>query len=177
MRRVGMDVTAVQRAVNLALQVGIVHQGTPVEVCQLGIYVVYNFRLGRTASEWYDTHPVLKDYMGREVAMDEKVFERHTTKGYAKARVPLLGCIGDVLSSPDEVWLNDYTDEFKNLNFIKFYEGKVINVICEVTENLEYRVTTWFEIVQTPNIKEKSRSSRRIDPRWRYRRGLLIKKS
>lgn len=130
-----------------------------------------------TASEWYDTHPVLKDYMGREVAMDEKVFERHTTKGYAKARVPLLGCIGDVLSSPDEVWLNDYTDEFKNLNFIKFYEGKVINVICEVTENLEYRVTTWFEIVQTPNIKEKSRSSRRIDPRWRYRRGLLIKKS
>ena len=54
-----------------------------------------------TASEWYDTHPVLKDYMGREVAMDEKVFERHTTKGYAKARVPLLGCIGDVLSSPD----------------------------------------------------------------------------
>lgn len=115
--------------------------------------------------------------MGREVVVDEEVFATHTSKKYAKTRVPLLECIGDVLSSPDEVWLNDYTDEFKNLNFIKFYEGKVINVICEVTENLEYRVTTWFEIVQTPNIKEKSRSSRRIDPRWRYRRGLLIKKS
>ena len=131
-----------------------------------------------TASEWYDTHPVLKDYMGREVAMDEKVFERHTTKGYAKARVPLLGCIGDVLSSPDEVWLNDYTDEFKNLNFIKFYEGKVINVICEVTEDLEYRITTWFEIVQNPKLEKKvTPSRRRADPRWKYRRGLLIKKS
>ena len=131
-----------------------------------------------TASEWYDTHHALKDYMGREVAMDEKVFERHTTKGYAKARVPLLGCIGDVLSSPDEVWLNDYTDEFRNLNFIKFYEGKVINVICEVTEDLEYRITTWFEIVQNPKLEKKvTPSRRRADPRWKYRRGLLIKKS
>lgn len=131
-----------------------------------------------TASEWYDTHRTLKDYMGREVMMDEKVFATHTSKKYAKTRVPLLGCIGDVLSSPDEVWLNDYTDEFKNLNFIKFYEGKVINVICEVTEDLEYRITTWFEIVQNPKLEKKvTPSRRRADPRWKYRRGLLIKKS
>lgn len=177
MRRVGMDVAAVQRAVDLALQVGIVHLGTPVEVGQLGVYVVYDLRLGRMASEWYDTHTVLKDYMGREVVVDEEVFATHTSKKYARTRVPLLEYIGDVLAYPDEMWLNDYVDEFKNLNFIKFYDGKVIDVICEVTENLEYRVTTWFEIVQTPKIREKSRSSRRIDPRWRYRRGLLIKKS
>ena len=131
-----------------------------------------------TADEWYRTHNTLKDYMGREVVMDEKVFRTHTSNKYARARVPLLGCIGDVLSSPDEVWLNDYTDEFKNLNFIKFYEGKVINVICEVTEDLEYRITTWFEIVQNPKLEKKvTPSRRRADPRWKYRRGLLIKKS
>ena len=130
-----------------------------------------------TAAEWYDTHKMLRDYKGREVVMDEKVFRTHTTGNYEKTRVPLLACIEEVLKNPDEVWLNDYLKQFRNMNFIKFYDGKVINVICEVDENLEYRITTWFEIVQSPNLKQKTRSSRHIDPRWRYRRGLLIKKS
>lgn len=130
-----------------------------------------------SAAEWYDAHKTLRDYKGREVVMDEKVFRRHTTETYEKVRVPLLTCIEEVLKNPDEVWLNDYQKLFRNLNFIKFYQGKVINVICEVDENLEYRITTWFEIVQSPNLKQKTRSSRHIDPRWRYRRGLLIKKS
>lgn len=130
-----------------------------------------------TAAEWYDTHKTLRDYKGREVVMDEKVFRRHTTETYEKMRVPLLACIEEVLKNPDEVWLNDYQKLFRNLNFIKFYQEKVINVICEVDENLEYRITTWFEIVQSPNLKQKTRSSHHIDPRWRYRRGLLIKKS
>lgn len=130
-----------------------------------------------TAAEWYDTHKTLRDYKGREVILDEKVFQMHTTGSYEKARVPLLACIEEVLRNPDEVWLNDYQKLFRNMNFIKFYDGKVINVICEVDENLEYRIMTWFEIIQTPNLKQKTRNSRRIDPRWRYRRGLLIKKS
>ena len=130
-----------------------------------------------SAAGWYDAHKAMRDYKGREVVLDEKVFRTHTTGSYEKARVPLLACIEEVLKNPDEVWLNDYQKIFKNLNFIKFYDGKVIDVICEVDENLEYRITTWFEIIQTPNLKHKRRSSRHIDPRWRYRRGLLIKKS
>lgn len=126
---------------------------------------------------WLSSHKVLEDYMGRKVIMDDKVFSRHTTKKYIATRVPLLGCIADVLKDPDEVWLNNYTDSFKNLNFIKFYQNKAINVICEVDEGTVYRVTTWFEIHPQPNLKEKGRGSRHIDPRWRYRRGLLIKKS
>lgn len=133
---------------------------------------------GGTAEKWYTDHKVLKDYLGRDVVMDEKVFERHTTKGYQKARVPLLACIEEVLSDPDEVWLNDYIKGFSNLNFIKFYDGKVINVICEVTEDLEYKITTWFEIMQRPKLERKViPSERRADPRWKYRRGLLIKKA
>lgn len=130
-----------------------------------------------SAAEWYEAHKTLHDYKGREVVMDEKVFRTHTTGNYEKVRVPLLACVEEVLKNPDEVWLNDYHRPFRNMNFIKFYDGKVIDVICEVDENLEYRITTWFEIVQTPNLKQKTRSSRHIDPRWRYRRGLLIKKS
>lgn len=130
-----------------------------------------------TAAEWYDAHKTLRDYKGREVVMDEEVFQMHTTGSYEKMRVPLLACIEDVLKNPDEVWLNDYVRRFRNLNFIKFYDGKVIDVICEVDENLEYRITTWFEIIQTPKKPEQGRLMRRSDPRWKYRRGLLIKKS
>lgn len=126
--------------------------------------------------EWYKTHKLFEDYKGRKVVLTEDVFVKHTTKKYTDTRVPLVNCITDVLKSPDEIWINDYQKEFKNFNFIKFYEGKVINVICEVKDGSVYQVNTWFEIVQTPNIRQKGRVSRKIDPRWRYRRGLLIKK-
>ncbi len=128
-------------------------------------------------SSWLSANHVLTDYMGRRVLMDDKVFSTHTSKKYIKTRVPLLGCIADVLANPDEVWLNDYTGSFRNLNFIKFYEERAVNVICEVDEGTVYRITTWFEICSDPKIKDKGRGSRHIDPRWRYRRGLLIKKS
>lgn len=126
--------------------------------------------------DWIASHQILVDYKGRKLQLTEKVFEKHTTKKYEASRVPLIGCIEDVLKNPDEVWLNNYQQEFKNLNFIKFYENKAIVVICEVKDGTTYQVNTWFEIEQDPNIKEHGRGSRKIDPRWRYRRGLLIKK-
>ena len=127
-------------------------------------------------NQWRDSHQVMDDYKGRKVQLTEEVFKRHTTKKYEEARVPLVECIPDVLKNPDEVWINDYQKKFDNLNFIKFYEDKVINVVCEVKNGTLYQVTTWFEIEQNANIKVKGRRSRKIDPRWRYRRGLLIKK-
>lgn len=129
------------------------------------------------AKEWYKSHQVFEDYKGRNVQLLPGVFEKHTTKKYEPTRVPLLGCIQDVLKSPDEIWLNDYQTEFRNLNFIKFYEGRVIVVICEVKGGNLYQVTTWFEIEKAATLKEGGRQSRKIDPRWRYRRGLLIKKA
>lgn len=133
-----------------------------------------------TAEAWYAEHPILEDYKGRRVVVDKTVFASHTTGSHAM-RVALLEALPDVLKNPDEVWLNDYMDQFKNLNFIRFYNGKVINVICEVTEQLEYRVTTWFEIPTNPKInrsalKKAQKNPRVKDPRWKYRRGLLIKK-
>lgn len=130
------------------------------------------------AGDWFTNHRLIKDYKGREVELTEKVFTRHTSGKYTKTRVPLLDCIPEILSNPDEIWINDYVKpkDFRNMNFIKFYAGKVINVVCDVTEAKTYRIATWFEIEPNARIAEKTKKSRRIDPRWRYRRGLLIKK-
>ena len=133
-------------------------------------------------AKWFEIHKTLKDYLGRQVVMPEKVFKRHIKGHYAneiERRPQLLGCIEEVLSSPDEVWLNDYAkeDDFRNLCFIKFYKEKVINVVCEITDDLEYNITTWFEIKQKPKQKQHNFTERKKDTRWRYRRGLLIKKS
>lgn len=132
--------------------------------------------------QWFEIHKTLKDYLGRQVVMPEKVFKKHTKGKYTndfERRPQLLGCVEEVLSSPDEVWLNDYTteDDFRNLCFIKFYKGKVINVVCEITDNLEYNIATWFEIKQKSKKTQHNYTERIKDTRWRYRRGLLIKKS
>lgn len=128
--------------------------------------------------DWFAEHRLIKDYKGREVELTESVFNKHTTGKYTNVRIPLLDCIPDVLAHPDEIWINDYVKpkDFRNMNFIKFYAGKAINVVCEIKNGTVYQVATWFEIEQNPRIKEVSKKSRRIDPRWRYRRGLLVKK-
>lgn len=127
---------------------------------------------------WFDEHKLMEDYKGRKVVLTESVFKKHTSGKYTDVRVPLLDCMADVLAHPDEVWINDYIKggEFRNLNFIRFYNNRVINVVCEVKNGTVYQVSTWFEIEQNPKIKEVTKKSRKIDPRWRYRRGLLIKK-
>lgn len=128
--------------------------------------------------DWFAEHRLIKDYKGREVELTESVFNKHTTGKYTDVRISLLDCIPDVLAHPDEIWINDYVKpkDFRNMNFIKFYAGKAINVVCEIKNGTVYQVATWFEIEQNPRIKEVSKKSRRIDPRWRYRRGLLVKK-
>ena len=133
-----------------------------------------------TAEAWYRQNSVIKDYKGRKVVIDKDVFTTHTTGSHAM-RVELLDAMIDVLKNPDEVWMNDYMGDFKNLNFIRFYKGRVIDVVCEVNELLEYRIMTWFEIRAYPKInrsalKKVQKSPRKKDPRWMYRRGLLIKK-
>lgn len=118
-----------------------------------------------TAKEWYEEHPTLTDYWGRNVEVSQVAFSKHTTPDYKeKGRVDLLEAIIDVIKNPSEVWINDYTKGDKtNINFIKFYQGKMINVVCRLN-NLKYSLATWYEVF----LSEKTRHQ--------YRRGLLIKK-
>ena len=118
-----------------------------------------------TATDWYEKHPILKDYFGRTIVIDKDEFITHTTKkSYIKqGRVKMLKAVEDILMHPDESWINKFKRELDNVNFIKYYKGKALNVICRL-KNLEYRVHTWFEIeIKSADIKE-------------YRSGLLIKK-
>lgn len=123
------------------------------------------------AADWLARNGKMKDFSGKTIDVSERMFKDHTTGSHA-ARVSLLNSVPDVLMHPDEVWLNNYQSKFNNLNYIKYYQGKCINVICGV-DGSSIRVNTWFEIEQNPRNKKLKRKD---DPRWRYRRGLLIKK-
>ena len=118
-----------------------------------------------TAKEWYASHPTLTDYWKRLIKVPQVAFSTHTPPDYEdKGRVDLLDAFIDAVSSPSEVWINDYKKGNKtNINFIKFYKGKMINVVCRLN-NLEYSIATWYEVF----LSEKTRH--------KYRRGLLVKK-
>ncbi|MCF0235604.1 MAG: DUF935 family protein [Bacteroidaceae bacterium] len=129
-----------------------------------------------TPEDWYATHQTLTDYNGRSVQFTPAVFKSHTTGKHAQ-RNPMLSCLQDVLSNPDEVWYMHEKRYGESISHIKFYEDKVINVILEIVDGHSYQVKTWFEINKTPNLRKKpSPSERANDPRWKYRRGLLLKK-
>ena len=89
----------------------------------------------------------------------------------------MRGCLTSVLAASHFEKLYNKSYFTPPLCFIKFYKEKVINVVCEITDKLEYNITTWFEIKQNSKIKQHNYSERIKDTRWRYRRGLLIKKS
>lgn len=117
-----------------------------------------------TAKEWHIEHRFLFDYLGRRILVPENVFNNHTNDGYTqKGRVKLLAAVIDTLRHPNEIWINDYKNKWGNINFIKYYNNKVITVLCR-SNNLEYSVSTWFDIF----ISQKTAN--------KYRRGLLVKK-
>lgn len=99
------------------------------------------------------------------------------TGGNGAERVSLLGCIPDILKNPDEVWINNYRGtDFNSYNYIRFFRGKAINVVCSIREGKTFSIDAWFEIEQHPKTADGKRLGKDEDPRWKYRRGLLIKK-
>lgn len=128
-------------------------------------------------TEWFAQNSRFKDFSGKTVELTTKTFSTHTTGKYAVTRVPLLGAIDNVLKSPDEVWLNNYDGKtFDCYNFVKFYQGKVLNVVCRIENGKTLGIKTWFEVEQQPTTKSGKKIDRDKDPRLKYRRGLLVKK-
>lgn len=126
---------------------------------------------------WFARNKRFEDFSGKTVELSERSFSTHTTGKYIVTRVPLLGSIGDVLKSPDEVWLNNYDSKnFECYNFVKFYRGKALNVVCHIENGKTLGIKTWFEIEQNPTTKSGKKPGRDKDPRLKYRRGLLVKR-
>lgn len=128
------------------------------------------------AAAWFAKNSRFMDFSGKTIGLTDKTFKTHTTGKYAPTRVPLLESIAEVLKTPDEVWLNNYDGKLFNCyNYLKFYRGKVLNVVCQI-ENGKIGIRSWFEIAQQPATKSGKKISRDKDPRLKYRRGLLVKK-
>ena len=128
------------------------------------------------AKEWFKTNSKdgfvsFKDYQNREVKLSEKTFDFHTTKKSYSDRAGYLDSIKEIIANPDEVWLNDYIKgKYDNFILIKYYKDNAIAVICRVNDGKIYEVNTWFRIAVESKVKDKLQN-----PRWMYRRGLLIK--
>lgn len=118
-----------------------------------------------TPEDWFEKNQILTDYAGRKIVISRQSFTKHTTgkKYLGQNRPDMLNAISEILKKPDEVWIKDHSQNSHDVNFIKYYKGKAMNVIC-IIEDLTYSISTWFEII----VNNKTRH--------RYRRGLLIKK-
>lgn len=124
-------------------------------------------------SEWFAKNGRMTDFSGKTVAMTAATLKGHTTGRNGAKQAALLGSLQDVLKNPDEVWLNDYKTAFNCYNYIKFYQGKAVNIVCSIHDGKTLEVDTWLEIGQGSPGEKLTKAT---DPRWRYRRGLLIKK-
>ena len=128
-------------------------------------------------AEWFAQNGRFTDFSGKTIELSERTFKTHTTGKYTAARVPLLDVIAEVLRQPDEVWLNNYDGTaFDCLNYIRFYQGKAIDVVCKIENGKTLAVRTWSEITIRPTTKSGGKIASEKDPRLKYRRGLLVKK-
>ncbi len=105
-----------------------------------------------------------KDYLGREMVLDKKVFDIHTKGKYLKdneIRHKLFPHVKDVLNEPDEVWYNtpDKLNGTFQTRYIKFFKNKVLIVETRI-ERGNLVVKTWY------NMKDKDQN---------IRKGILIK--
>jgi len=108
------------------------------------------------------------DYQNRKIWLDDKVFDFHTSAKY-EDRIQYLEAVKDIINNPDEVWINNHSGSyFDNLVMIKFYNGTAIAVVSRVEGGM-VRIKTWFKIALESTEKVKANN-----PRWAYRRGLLI---
>lgn len=165
------------RAASLVGKLYCQHYGLPSFGKRLAVATEVFRAFDGNPTEWFAQNSRFKDFSGKTVELTAKTFSTHTTGKYAATRVPLLGAIGDVLKSPDEVWLNNYDGKtFDCYNFVKFYQGKVLNVVCRIEKGKTLGIKTWFEVEQQPTTKSGKKIDRDKDPRLKYRRGLLIKK-
>ncbi len=90
-----------------------------------------------------------KDYLGREMVLDKKVFDAHTTGKYLKQseiRHKLFPHIKDILENPDEVWHFDYFGDSKvfQTRYIKFYKDRIVVIDCELDDKHGLSIKTWY---------------------------------
>ena len=116
----------------------------------------------------------LPDYQGRNIIVEKKQFDSHTTAKGRDNRIHLWDAMLETLQSPDEVWLNDEIkkNELDTYSLLRYYNDGVIVVNYRI-EDEKLLLKTWYEMV-TRLPKGKREQLQKI---WDKRRhGLLIEK-
>lgn len=103
----------------------------------------------------------ITDYNNRIITIDKATLKSHTNTRYQKYRTRhlYLSEVENILTVPDEVWLQNYRNQkYQSFIYLKYYNDQAIVVVCTLTDSLELKIETWHKLDDT-----------------RLRRGLLIK--
>lgn len=96
------------------------------------------------------TYMGFTDYLGRKMILPKKTFENHTTGHYLdqeELRHQLFPHIDDILSNPDEVWLNERNQGKFNSHYIKFYGDRAVIVNVHLNNKMEgLEIQTWYNL-------------------------------
>lgn len=104
----------------------------------------------------------MSDYAGRPFRFNSKTFDHHMSGDYKdQHRYRTSHLIGEVLSTPDEVWLSFNRGTGKaTYTYIRYYQGNPVAVQTKVALNKDgnhtMAVHTWFELTehQSPSTRQ-----------------------
>jgi SPP1 gp7 family putative phage head morphogenesis protein len=100
----------------------------------------------------------LADYAQRPIELDKAQIASVTGD-----RLKILSQLEDVLSQPDEVWINDVSGRaMDSFVYLRYYRGETIRVVAKLNERGDLSVSYWDSIQANPETA---------------RRGLPIRKS
>lgn len=110
------------------------------------------------AFSWAKENPILNDYNKRKISLHPKSTKNHLKK---PGRENLIELIPEIIQAPSEVYFWNDGNKRDMIRYIKFYNGKVLNVVALIKDN-QMQVQSWYEI--TKNLQNEKRV------------GILIKK-
>ncbi len=95
----------------------------------------------------------------RLLILSEKTLKGHSTEEYLKT----VKMIPGMLNHPDELYLfEDGRNNTFKLRYVKFYQGKPMNVVAQIDNENGFNILTWFEM-----------DTNKVDG---FRNGILIDK-
>lgn len=107
----------------------------------------------------------LTDYANRDIDFAKNRLYGHTRPNDAyKDRYQYLNELANVLTKPDEVWINDDGSKFDTYTYIRYYKNEILKVVTTLNKSGDLEVSTWYAIdTEDANV-------------IRHRRGIVIKK-
>lgn len=93
---------------------------------------------------------LIQDFAGRQLIVNRKSIEKHLNESikqdYAN-RHQYLRYIKDIITTPDEVWLNTYgATEMNNYVYIKHFKNISLTVVARLEQDLSLTVKSWYNL-------------------------------